>query len=131
MGNLEPKMLLAGEADVAVTDGFTGNIMLKTSEAVAKLILESVKDKIQNASLPVKLGGLLVRPTLRGLRSMLDPSEEGAAPLLGASGLVFVGHGSSNAMAIKNAIRVAKQAVEANILDSIRDEIARTLVKVK
>ncbi|MBI5052082.1 MAG: phosphate acyltransferase PlsX [Chloroflexi bacterium] len=129
MGNLEPKMLLAGEADVAVTDGFTGNILLKTSEAVAKLILESVKEKIHNGSPLVKIGGLLVRPTLRSLRALLDPSEEGAAPLLGANGLVFIGHGSSNAVAIKNAIRVAKQAAEANILNSIRDEIARTLAK--
>ncbi len=126
-GNIEGKELLGGEVDVAVTDGFTGNVMLKTSEAVAKLILETVREKIGAAGPLVKLGGLLVRPTLRSLRTMLDPSEEGAAPLLGVNGLVFIGHGRSDALAIKNAVRVARQAVEANVLTSIKDEIARSL----
>jgi glycerol-3-phosphate acyltransferase PlsX len=127
VGNIEGKELLGGEVDVAVTDGFTGNVMLKTSEAVAKLILDTVREKIQGANPLVRLGGLLVRPTLRSLRTLLDPSAEGAAPLLGVNGLVFIGHGRSEAVAIKNAIRVAKQAVEAGVLASIRDEIARSL----
>src|SRR3989338_3412271 len=127
IGYIEGKELLGGGADVAVTDGFTGNVMLKTSEAVAKLILETVREKIQAASPLVKVGGLLVRPTLRSLRSMLDPGEEGAAPLLGVQGLVFIGHGRSDAVAIKNAVRVARQAVEANVLGSIKNEIAHSL----
>ncbi len=127
VGNIEGKELIGGEVDVAVTDGFTGNVMLKTSEAVAKLILETVRDKIKSGSLAAKLGGLLVRPALQSLRSMLDPSQEGAAPLLGVNGLVFIGHGRSDALAIKNAVRVANQAAQANILTSMRADIARRL----
>jgi glycerol-3-phosphate acyltransferase PlsX len=124
IGNVEGKELLGGEADVVVTDGFTGNVMLKTAEAVAKLITEVMREKIMTASPLVKLGGALVRPALRSLRQLLDPSEEGAAPLLGINGLVFIGHGRSDAQAIKNAIRVARQAAEAGVVPSIRDAMA-------
>jgi glycerol-3-phosphate acyltransferase PlsX len=127
VGNIEGKELLGGQVDVAVLDGFTGNVLLKTAEAVAKLILETVRDKIQAGPATAKLGGLLVRPTLRGVRKLLDPSEEGAAPLLGINGLVFIGHGRSDALAVKNAVRVAKQAAEARVVAAIRDEIAARL----
>lgn len=129
IGNVEGKEVFAGEADVVVTDGFTGNILLKSSEAVAKMLTELIREKISAGSLPVKLGGALVRPALRSLKKILDPSEEGAAPLLGVNGLVFIGHGRSDTLAIKNAVRVAKQAVEAQVLSTIRDEIARRLSK--
>ncbi len=125
IGNVEGKELLAGDADVVVTDGFTGNIMLKTSEAVALLIVDTIRQKIMAASPLVKLGGMLVRPALQSLRKLMDPSEEGAAPLLGVAGLVFIGHGRSNAVAIKNAIRVARQAVDADVLASIGDDVSR------
>jgi len=125
IGNVEGKELLGGEADVVVTDGFTGNIMLKTAEAVAKMITEVMREKIMTASPLVKLGGALVRPALRSLRQLLDPSEEGAAPLLGINGLIFIGHGRSDALAIKNAIRVARQAAEAGVVASIRDAMAQ------
>ncbi len=124
IGNVEGKELLDGEADVVVTDGFTGNVMLKTAEAVAKMITDVMREKIMTASPLVKLGGALVRPALRSLRQLLDPSEEGAAPLLGINGLIFIGHGRSDALAIKNAIRVARQAVEAGVVNSIRDAMA-------
>jgi glycerol-3-phosphate acyltransferase PlsX len=127
IGNVEGKELFAGAADVVVTDGFTGNVLLKSAEAVGALILEIVREKIQAASPAVKVGGLLVRPTLRSLRKMLDPSEEGAAPLLGVNGLVFIGHGRSDALGIQNAIRVAKLAAEAGVLESVRAEISRRL----
>jgi glycerol-3-phosphate acyltransferase PlsX len=127
VGNIEGKELLGGEVDVAVLDGFTGNVLLKSSEAVAKLILETVRDRIQNGPMSAKLGGMLVRPTLRSVRKLLDPSEEGAAPLLGINGLVFIGHGRSDALAVKNAVRVARQAAEARVIDGIREEIARQL----
>jgi len=127
IGNVEGKELYQGEADVVVTDGFTGNVLLKSSEAVASLLTELIREKIMTGSPLVKLGGALVRPALRSLRQVLDPSEEGAAPLLGVNGLVFIGHGRSSALAIKNAVRLAKQAVEAKVLASTRDEIARRL----
>lgn len=127
VGNIEGKELMAGEVDVAVTDGFTGNVMLKTAEAVAKLILETVREKIQTGPLTARLGGVLVRPTLRSVRRLLDPSEEGAAPLLGINGLVFIGHGRSDASAVKNAVRVALAAVRANVVDAIRSDLAQRL----
>jgi glycerol-3-phosphate acyltransferase PlsX len=127
VGNVEAKEVYSGAADVVVTDGFTGNVFLKTSEAVAKMILEIVRERIQNGPITAKVGGLLVRPTLRSLRTMLDPSQEGAAPLLGVNGLVFIGHGRSDALAIKNAVRVAKQAAEAGVVNAIRADLARRL----
>jgi glycerol-3-phosphate acyltransferase PlsX len=130
IGNVEGKEVLAGQADVVVTDGFTGNILLKASEAVAALIVDTIREKITTASPLVKLGGMLVRPALQSLRKLLDPSEEGAAPLLGINGLVFIGHGRSNALAIKNAIRVARQAVEADVLAAISADVARRFAPV-
>lgn len=127
IGNIEGKEVFGGEADVVVTDGFTGNVLLKSSEAVAKLIIETIREKIKSASPVVKLGGMLVRPKLQELRQMLDPSEEGAAPLLGINGLVFIGHGRSDALAIKNAVRVAKVAAAAQVHTAIAAEIAKRL----
>jgi len=127
VGNIEGKELMAGEVDVAVTDGFTGNVMLKTAEAVARLILETVRDKIRHGPLTARLGGVLVRPTLRSVRRLLDPNEEGAAPLLGINGLVFIGHGRSDASAVKNAVRVALTAARAHVVDAIRTDLAQRL----
>ena len=129
VGNIEGKELIGGAVDVAVTDGFTGNVMLKSVEAVAKLILDKIKESIKAGGPLAMLGGILIRPSLKGLRRMMDPSEEGAAPLLGLNGLVFIGHGRSNANAIKNAVRVAKAAVEADVLGSIRSAIEQSLGK--
>jgi glycerol-3-phosphate acyltransferase PlsX len=128
-GNIEGKELIGGKVDVAVTDGFTGNILLKSSEAVAKLLMDKIKEAIQTGGLRAKLGGLLVKPALKGIKKMMDPSEEGAAPLLGVNGLVFIGHGRSDAIAIKNAVRLANNAVKANVLESIRTAIEQSLKK--
>jgi len=128
-GNIEGKELIGGKVDVAVTDGFTGNILLKSSEAVAKLLMDKIKEAIQTGGLRAKLGGLLVKPALKGIKKMMDPAEEGAAPLLGVNGLVFIGHGRSDATAIKNAVRVANDAVKANVLESIRTAIEQSLKK--
>ncbi|MCX6039138.1 MAG: phosphate acyltransferase PlsX [Chloroflexi bacterium] len=128
-GNIEGKELIGGKVDVAVTDGFTGNVLLKSSEAVAKLLMDKIKEAIQTGGLRTKLGGLLVKPALKGIKKMMDPAEEGAAPLLGVNGLVFIGHGRSDANAIKNAVRVANNAVKANVLESIRTAIEQSLKK--
>ena len=127
VGNVEGKEVIGGEVDVAVTDGFTGNIMLKASEAVAKLIVDKIKEKIKSGSLLTKIGGILVKSSMGEIKKLLDPSEEGAAPLLGVNGLVFIGHGRSDSTAIKNAIRIARQAVDADILSSIQNEIEISL----
>jgi glycerol-3-phosphate acyltransferase PlsX len=124
-GNVEGKEVIGGSVDVAVTDGFTGNVMLKSSEAVAKLIVEKIKEAIKTGGPLAMIGGLLVKPALSKIKKLLDPSEEGAAPLLGVNGLVFIGHGRSDTLAIKNAVRVAKIAVEAKVLDAIRSDIEK------
>jgi len=128
-GNVEGKEVIGGKVDVAITDGFTGNVMLKSTEAVAKLIMEKVTEMIKAGPLSAKIGGMLVRPTLRKLKKLLDPEEEGAAPLLGVNGLVFIGHGRSNEIAIMNAIRLAKNAVESGVQSSIRAAIEQSLSK--
>ncbi len=125
IGNVEPKEVYAGDADVVVTDGFSGNVFLKSSEAVAKLITDTIKEKILAGSLAVKLGGILVKPAMADIRKMMNPSEEGAAPLLGVDGLVFIGHGRSDAQAVQSAVRVAAQAARAGMQDLIRREVAR------
>ncbi|MEI7846348.1 MAG: phosphate acyltransferase PlsX [Chloroflexota bacterium] len=122
-GNVEGKEVIGGAVDVAVTDGFTGNVMLKSSEAVAKLIVDEIKKAIKTGGFGAMIGGLLVKPALNKIKKLLDPSEEGAAPLLGVNGLVFIGHGRSDEIAIKNAIRVAKNAVESGVLDSMKSNL--------
>lgn len=124
IGNIEGKELFSGQVDVAVTDGFTGNILLKSTEAVAKLIVETIRENLM-ASLRTKLGALLAKPAFGALKKMLDPAEIGAAPLLGIDGLVFVGHGRSDAKAMVSAIRTAKQAVETGLLESLRLSIIK------
>jgi phosphate acyltransferase len=128
-GNVEGKEVIGGSVDVAVTDGFTGNVMLKSTEAVAKLIIEKIRDAIKNGGITAKIGGLLVKPALGAIKRMLDPAEQGAAPMLGINGLVFIGHGRSNDFAIKNAIRVAKHAVDVNVLDAMKSAIEESLKK--
>ncbi len=127
VGNVEGKEIFNGHADVAVTDGFTGNVFLKATEAVAKLLIEKIRETIKGGNLPTKIGGALVRPALGSIRQMLDPSEEGAAPLLGVNGLVFIGHGRSDAHAIQSAIRVAKNAAEAKVLSAMKSAIEASL----
>ena len=128
-GNVEGKEVIGGQVDVAVTDGFSGNIMLKSSEAVAKLIIDKVRELIKNGGPLAILGGILVKPALTKLRKLLNPDEEGAAPLLGVNGLVFIGHGRSNEIAIKNAVRLARNAHEAKVIEAIKDGIQEQLQK--
>ena len=128
-GNVEGKEVIGGAVDVAVTDGFTGNVMLKTSEAVAKLITDTIRNLIKNGNLQTKIGGLLVKPALGAIKKLLDPGEQGAAPMLGVNGLVFIGHGRSDAFAIKNAVRVAKEAVDVKVLDAMKIAIEESLKK--
>ncbi len=124
-GNVEGKGVIAGEVDVAVTDGFTGNVMLKTSEGIAKLMTDSIKEAVMQGGVFAKIGGLLLKPALRQVKEKLDANAVGGVPLLGVNGLVFIGHGSSNSEAVKNAIRAAKEAVEAGVLVSIIEAVEK------
>jgi glycerol-3-phosphate acyltransferase PlsX len=128
IGNVEPKEAFAGEADVIVTDGFTGNVFLKTSEAVGRLITDIIKEDIK-ASPITTLGGLLVKPAFKRIRTMMDPSEVGAARLLGVNGLVFIGHGRSDSRAIYNGIKAAYQDTQVNLLSALQIAIENQLNK--
>jgi glycerol-3-phosphate acyltransferase PlsX len=130
VGNIEGKELFGGEADIVVTDGFTGNIVIKISEAIAKFITDRLKEELMG-SFVTKIGGLLARPAFSGLRKDLDPNQIGAIPLLGINGLIFVGHGRSNAQALVSGIQQARQAVEADLLTSIRSTIENRISALK
>ena len=122
IGNVEPKDLYAGKADVVVADGFVGNIAIKMAEATAEFLFRSMREEIPR-TLTGKVGGALIRDGVQRLRSAIDWREFGGAPLLGIDGVVVVAHGRSDARAIKNAIRVTKEAVENQLVRKIRAEV--------
>ncbi|GGN31042.1 phosphate acyltransferase PlsX [Deinococcus daejeonensis] len=114
-GNVEGRDIFRNTTDIVVTDGFTGNVVLKLAEGEAKVLFGWVKEALQS-SLKSKLGGLLVRGALRGLAERMDPSTYGASILIGVRGLAFIGHGSADARAVKNALLRAARAHEANLI---------------
>jgi glycerol-3-phosphate acyltransferase PlsX len=114
-GNAESRDLLAGAADVVVCDGFTGNVALKLLEGTIKTVLDALREEIA-ASPRGKLGGLLIRPAARRLRSTLDPETYGGAYLLGLRGLSVIAHGNSSRRAISNAIHLAARGVEHDLV---------------
>jgi glycerol-3-phosphate acyltransferase PlsX len=113
IGNVEGRDLPGGAADVVVTDGFTGNVSLKLMEGTAKTVTGAIRDAARSNPL-ASLGGLLMRPALGGLRRELHPDTTGGAILLGLRGIAVVGHGSSGAEGIANAIRLAARCVEVD-----------------
>jgi glycerol-3-phosphate acyltransferase PlsX len=117
-GNAEGRDVLAGGADVLVTDGFTGNVALKAVEGTIRTVLESLREEIM-ATPRGKLGGLLIRPASRRLRRRLDPDTYGGAYLLGLRGLAVIAHGNSSSTAIANAIRLAARGVEHDVVDAL------------
>ncbi len=126
IGNVEPKEVFAGETDVVVCDGFTGNVFLKTSEAIGKMMTDIIKEDI-NSGIITKLGGLLVKPAFNRIKTMMDPSQVGAGRLLGVNGLVFIGHGRSNSVAIFNGIKAAQHDVELNLINEIQSAIEKQI----
>jgi glycerol-3-phosphate acyltransferase PlsX len=114
-GNTEGRSLLQGDSDVVVCDGFTGNVALKTLEGTIRSVLGALRDEI-SASSRARLGGLLIRPAARGIRSRLDPDTYGGGYLLGLRGLVVIAHGSSSSTAIANATRLAARGVEHDLV---------------
>jgi glycerol-3-phosphate acyltransferase PlsX len=117
-GNAESRDLLRGAADVVVTDGFTGNVALKLLEGTIKELLDALRDEI-TATTTGKLGGALIRPAARRLRTRLDPDTYGGAYLLGLRGLAVIAHGSSGRRAIANAIRLAARGAEHRIVERL------------
>jgi glycerol-3-phosphate acyltransferase PlsX len=112
VGNVEGKDLPRGLADVVVTDGFSGNVAIKTAEGTAEFILREIRTAL-TARLRFKLAALVLRPALLRVRQRIDYAEYGGAPLLGLNGLVLIGHGRSNDRAIRTAIRVAAETAAA------------------
>jgi glycerol-3-phosphate acyltransferase PlsX len=113
VGNVEGRDLPAGAADVVVTDGFTGNVALKLMEGTAKAVTGAIREAARSNPLAA-LGGLMMRPALDGLRRELTPDTTGGAILLGLNGIAVVGHGSSGAEGIANAVRLAARCVEVD-----------------
>jgi glycerol-3-phosphate acyltransferase PlsX len=124
VGNVEGKDIPLGLANVVVTDGFTGNVILKVSEGVAKFLLDLLKEEITSSQMS-KVGALLARPAFGEVRRRLDYREYGGAPLLGVDGAVIIGHGRSDATAIRSGIRMAAQVVENGVLEAIKQGLAR------
>ncbi|WJY28770.1 phosphate acyltransferase PlsX [Sporosarcina trichiuri] len=122
VGNVEARDLLTGTADVAVTDGFTGNMVLKTIEGTAAGLFSMLKD-VFASSLKSKISAALVKDELRGLKHQMDYTEYGGAGLFGLNSPVIKAHGSSNANALKNAIRQARTMAEHRVTDTIRETI--------
>ncbi|KAA3658548.1 MAG: phosphate acyltransferase PlsX [Chloroflexi bacterium] len=120
IGNIEPKQFMAGEADVGVTDGFTGNLMLKTAESIAGYMSNVIRDEMMANPLTI-LGGLLTRSVFKRVRAQLSSDEVGGAPLLGVKGVVIVAHGRSNAYAVKQAIYQARRIVENKVVTAIAE----------
>jgi glycerol-3-phosphate acyltransferase PlsX len=114
-GNAEGRDILLGAADVVVTDGFTGNVALKTVEGTIRTVLDAFREEI-TATKGGKLGGLLIRPAARRLRHQLDPDTHGGAYLLGLRGLAVIAHGNSSRTAIANAIRLAARGVDHDVV---------------
>jgi len=124
IGNVEPKDIYGARADVIVADGFVGNVAIKMAEATAEFLFRSLREEIPK-TLTGKVGGALIRPRVRSIRDRIDWREFGGAPLLGIDGVAVVAHGRSDARAMKNAVRVARDAVQNGLVGKIRAEVGR------
>jgi glycerol-3-phosphate acyltransferase PlsX len=120
IGNVEGRDILRGEVDVVVTDGFTGNVVLKLAESVVGHMAQSARREIER-DLRSKLGAVLLRPAFERLKRQFDYAEYGGAPLLGVNGVIFIGHGRSSSRAIRSAIRATATFVEQKVNEHIQD----------
>ena len=128
IGNIEGKDIFSGSADVVVCDGFIGNIVLKTSEGLAEVILKMLKREIADITTG-RIGYLLMKPALRNFRKKTDYAEYGGAPLLGINGTCIISHGRSSAKAIRNAIKVAAEFSRKRVYAIITERINSLQVK--
>ena len=119
VGNVEGNDIPRDTADVMVTDGFTGNVVLKTGEGIGEMVVQSLRQAIVEKP-HIKIIGFLLKRTLRGAIQTLDYAEHGGAPLLGVNGNVIIAHGRSEAKAIKNAVFIARKSVEQGVVEAIK-----------
>jgi glycerol-3-phosphate acyltransferase PlsX len=127
VGNVEGNDVFKGKADVIVCDGFTGNVLVKTAEGVAELLFRAIRDAIKGDPV-ASVGGLLVRPKLQALRQKYDWRELGGWLLLGVNGVAVIAHGRSDAHAIRSAIRVAREAVDRQVVPTFASAFATATV---
>jgi glycerol-3-phosphate acyltransferase PlsX len=127
IGNVEARHLYSGQADVIVCDGFTGNVVLKTSEGLVEMI-EGLLGEELSSTLTMRMGSLLARRALRRFRRRVDYSEYGGAPLLGVAGVAIVGHGQSSAKAVRNAVAMAYRFASGRFIERIEQQIAAAAV---
>ena len=123
IGNVEGRDVFSGKVDVIVTDGFTGNVILKVSESLSEMVEQLLREEIKK-TLQASVGFLLSRSAFRSFKTRLDYSEYGGAPLLGVKGCVIICHGRSSAKAVKNAIRLAAEFSRQNLAEKIQSSIA-------
>jgi glycerol-3-phosphate acyltransferase PlsX len=124
IGNIEGRDIPAGNVDVAVCDGFVGNVVLKLSEGLGEALLGMIREQM-TSTLINKLAAAVLRPSLRKVFRRIDYAEYGGVPLLGVNGSAIVAHGRSNAKAIKNALRVARQTAETEVATAIAEGLAK------
>jgi glycerol-3-phosphate acyltransferase PlsX len=124
VGNVEPDRLHHGPAEVLVTDGFTGNVAVKVTEGTADFIFTQLRSAIMSR-LQYRLAALVLRPALMAMRRRMDYGEYGGAPLLGVDGVVIVAHGRADGPAIKNGLRLAREAAGSGMLDALRGAFRR------
>ncbi|MFW5719205.1 MAG: phosphate acyltransferase PlsX [Halanaerobium sp.] len=124
IGNVEGRDIFSDNVDVVVTDGFVGNVVLKTTEGAASFFLELIKDSFKT-NLRSKIAALLLKPYLKKVLNKIDYRQYGGAPLLGVNGVVIISHGSSDGTAIYNAVRAAKNTVEKDIVALIKSELEK------
>ncbi|MEO0969664.1 MAG: phosphate acyltransferase PlsX, partial [Cyanobacteria bacterium J06639_18] len=123
LGNAEGRDVLSGRFDVIVCDGFVGNVLLKFAEAVGEIILQILREELPSG-LHGQIGTALLKPNLKRIKQRMDHAEHGGALLLGVNGICVISHGSSEAPSIFNAIRMAKEAVDNQVLERIHPQVS-------
>lgn len=123
IGNVEPKEVYRGNADVVLCDGFVGNVLLKVTEGFAYAASELLKRELKQSNIITKFGALLTLPAFKTIKKKIDASEYGGAPLMGVDGSVIIAHGASNAKAIKNAIRAGAENVNHEVNKHVIEEL--------
>ncbi|HMW91735.1 MAG TPA: phosphate acyltransferase, partial [Candidatus Obscuribacter sp.] len=129
IGFVEGRDYPMGKVDVVVTDGFTGNVSLKTAEGIAKMVNHMLRQELMS-SMRGKMGGIIAKPAFKALKARVDPDEFGGAPLVGLKGVCVIAHGGSRHTAVKNAIRVACDMVRADVVGKIERSF-RSAAEVK
>ena len=125
IGNIEGRDIGKGDVDVIVCDGFVGNVVLKLSEGIADYLIQLIKEEMKKSPILLMTAALILKGVFKDIKKKIDYDEYGGAPLLGVNGICIIGHGSSNAKAIKNGIRVCIESVKNNIIQHLVTDILK------